>query len=85
MDIKKMNGEELFRYYTNGNCPESDYSDIVELLPYACPDKNKAFQLLKDITEQGKKLVAIYPGVGEKPRPGMKFIGSIPDGDLYIE
>jgi hypothetical protein len=83
-DFKKLKGEDLFYYFTRDH-NDKDYSSIVEMLPYALMDRDEALRVLENITKNGKKLVAIYPGNGEKPTTGMQFIGSIPDGGLYIK
>ena len=51
---------------------------------YAEPDREKALALLEKMVQDGKRLVAIYPGNGDVVPKGAKLVGDIPDGALYI-
>ena len=83
VDLTKLKGQDLFLYMTE-YLEDKDYSSTVSLLQYAEPDQEKAFALLEKVAQEGKRLVAVYPGLNEKPEPGMQLIGDIPDGALYI-
>lgn len=78
-----LKGEELFYHLTHD--VKNEYSSLVALLPYAIMDRDKAMLYLESIVKDNKILVAIYPGLGERPTTNMKFIGSIPDGALYVK
>lgn len=84
IDLSKLNGESLFWYFTN-DYPDEDYSSVVQLLPYAVMDLEKAYEILERIVREGKKLVAVYPWIEEIDTSKMEYIGSIMDGGLYIE
>lgn len=79
-----LKGFDLF-YFMTHEMDDPDYSSVVALLPYAESDMEKACNLLETIVKDGKRLVAVYPGLNEKPTPEMELVGSIPDGALYIE
>lgn len=83
-NISEMKGEELYDYYTSVDCPDRNLSDMVSLLSYAI-GKDRSIEILESIIKSGKTLVAIYPGLGEHPEKDMQYVGSIPDGELYIE
>ena len=84
MDLTKLKGKDLF-YYLTSCIDDKEYSEMVALITYAIPDANEAFTTLENIVKDGKRLVAIYPGNGERPTSGMVLIGAIPDGALYVE
>ena len=84
VDISKLNGESLFWYFTN-DYPDENYSSVVQLLPYAAMDLEKAYEILERIVREGKKLVAVYPGIEETDTSKMEYIGDIMDGGLFIE
>lgn len=58
--------------------------ELVELLRYAEPSQEKAASILRQCLTAGRKLVAVYPGNEETPPEKAAFIGSIPDGVLYL-
>lgn len=78
-----LKGEKLFYHLTHD--VKNEYSSVVALLPYAIMDRDKAMLYLESIVKDNKTLVAIYPGLGKKPTKNMKFVGSIPDGALYVK
>ena len=84
IDFTKLKGEDLFWYFTN-DYPDEDYSSVVQLLPYATMDIEKAYEILERIVREGKKLVAVYPFLEETDTSKMEYVGSIMDGGLYIE
>jgi hypothetical protein len=81
--VDLLDGEGLFYYYTT-DCPDSDYTSIVKLLPYATMDIDKAYKILERCQKEGKKLIATYPGMDEIDVSKLEYIGSIMDGELYI-
>lgn len=84
MDVTKLKGEDLFFYLTEVQ-PDKKLANMVGLLEYALMyDKNKVYKMLEKITTNNKKIIAIYPGLGEKAPEGAEFIGSICDGGLYM-
>lgn len=82
MDIKKMKGKDLYYYIVD--FADNDFSEAVQMLMYAEPDKGKALKLLEDVVQEDKKLVALYPGNGDVVPQGAKLVGAIPDGALYV-
>lgn len=83
MDIKKLKGIDLY-YYLTSEYAGTEYAETVSLLMYAEPDRDKAFALLEKMVQDGKRLVAIYPGNGDVAPQNADLVGSIPDGALYI-
>jgi len=85
MDLSKLSGEALFYYYEHAHS-NKDYASVVSLLPYALMDQQKAYDTLKRIVAENKKLVAVYPGVAgmDPDTSAMEYVGSILDGGLYI-
>lgn len=81
---KELSGEDLLYYMTN-DYPDKDYSSIVELLPLACGDIDKAYSILEKSVNENKILVAVYPGEGETDTSDLDLIGEIQDGALYIK
>lgn len=82
---KQLKGIDLFLFMTESICDE-EYLSVLNLLPVAtCYDMDKACEILERVQEKGKRLIAIYPGLGEKPTPEMELVGSIMDGALYIK
>lgn len=84
IDIKRLKGMDLFYYLTSDENPDKELSEMASLLLGSNPDMEESLKVLEDVVSQGKKLVAIYPGLGEKPTKGMELICSIPDGALYV-
>lgn len=85
IDIKKLKGMDLFYYLTSDENPDKELSEMASLLFGSNPDMEESLKVLEDVVRQGKKLVAIYPGLGEKPTKGMELICNIPDGALYVK
>jgi shikimate kinase len=87
VDISKLNGKELYEYFTN-NYPDADYSSVISLLPYAVMNDNKAFRLLERSVRENKKFYAYYPANPELNEnidiSKMEEIGSIMDGAMYL-
>ena len=84
IDYKKLKGEDLFYYFTTDH-PDKEYSSIVSLLPYVLMDLDKAFALLERSVRENKKFVAVYPGEEKTDTSTMEYVGSIPDGMLYLQ
>ncbi|MDR1552932.1 MAG: hypothetical protein LBS69_05665 [Prevotellaceae bacterium] len=87
VDISKLNGKELYEYFTN-NYPDDDYSSVISMLPYAAMDDDKAFRLLERSVREKKKFYAYYPAHPELNEgidiSKMEEIGTIPDGAMYF-
>lgn len=83
IDIKKLKGIDLY-YYLTSEYSGTEYAETVSLLMYAEPDKNKALRLLEKMIQDGKRLVAIYPGNGDVVPKDAELVGDIPDGALYV-
>jgi hypothetical protein len=83
INIKKLKGIDLY-YYLTSEYSGTEYAETVSLLMYAEPDKNKALRLLEKMVQDGKRLVAIYPGNGDVAPKDAELVGDIPDGALYV-
>lgn len=83
IDVKKLKGIDLY-YYLTSEYVEAETAEAVSLLMYAEPDRDKALTMLEKMVKDGKRLVAIYPGIGDVVPKGAELVGSIPDGSLYI-
>lgn len=83
IDVKKLKGLDLY-YYLTSEYSGTEYAETVSLLMYAEPDREKALALLEKMVQDGKRLVAIYPGNGDVVPRGAELVGDIPDGALYI-
>lgn len=83
IDVKKLKGIDLY-YYLTSEYSGTEYAETVSLLMYAEPDRGKALKLLEKMVQDGKRLVAIYPGNGDVVPKGAELVGDIPDGALYI-
>lgn len=83
IDVHTLKGEDLYYYMTRVH-PDWAVRSMVSLLSYAVMDSDKMHSILERMVASGKSLVAIYPGLGEKPTPDMEYLGSIPDGALYL-
>lgn len=73
---------EGFLYATTNASPED--VDLVRLLEYAEPDAKKNGAILRRCLDGKARLIAVYPGNGEKEPNGAKVVGSITDGCLYL-
>ena len=83
IDVNALKGADLFYYMTEMH-PDRKVRSMVFLLSYAVMDRDKTYSTLERMVASGKSLVAIYPGLGEEPTPDMEYLGSIPDGALYL-
>lgn len=84
IDYKKLKGEDLFYYFTTDH-PDKEYSSVVGLLQYAFDNPKDAFALLERCIQEDKVLFAVYPGEEKTDTSGLEYVGSIPDGSLYIK
>lgn len=85
IDVKALSGEDLFYFMTSSEYADTEYSAVVALLPYATMDMGKAIEILERVVRSDKVLVPVYPGIGDEPIDEMEFVGTIPDGALYIK
>ena len=85
VDIKKVKGKDLLLFMSSPEYVGEELASMVGLLSYATMDTDKAIRILEHVVQYDKTLVTVYPGLGEKPDDDMEFIGSIPDGGLYIK
>ena len=83
MDITTLKGEDLFYFFTH-DYEDKDYGSIVSLLQTAVGDANEAYSLLERVVSEDKKFIAVYPSVEDINTSNLEFVGSIPDGALYI-
>ena len=83
IDVKKLKGLDLY-YYLTSEYSGTEYAETGSLLMQAEPDREKALALLEKMVQDGKRLVAIYPGNGDVVPRGAELVGDIPDGALYI-
>lgn len=85
IDYKKMKGEDLFHYFTTDH-PDKDYASIIQLLPYAIMDAAEGFRILERAVKKGKEFIIVYPGIESKiDTSKMEYVGSVPDGLLYLK
>lgn len=84
IDYKKLKGEALFHYFTHDHT-DKEYRSVVSLLPYAVSDFNKAIILLEKAVREDRQFIAIYPGIEKTDTSEMEYVGSIPDGELYMK
>ncbi|MDD3078295.1 MAG: hypothetical protein PHH37_04205 [Paludibacter sp.] len=76
--------------FTQIDKPDSVPKDLWFLLQYAVMgDFDKISNIVSRINEEGKILVAVYPGVSELMKgidvSEMEYIGDIMDGGLYLK
>lgn len=83
IDIKTLKGIDLYYYIVD--FADEEFSEAVQLLMYAEPDKEKALKLLEDVVQKDKTLVAVYPEMGDVITKDMELVGDIPDGALYVK
>lgn len=83
IDVKTLKGIDLY-YYLTSEYSGTEYAEAVLLLMHAEPNRDKAFALLEKMVQDGRHLVAIYPGLGDVVPNGAEFVGNIMDGSLYI-
>lgn len=81
IDYTRLEGEDLFYYFTHDH-PDEDYRSVVALLIYAV---NEPYAFLEKCVKDGKTLVPVYPGIEKVDTVGMKYVGEIPDGALYMK
>lgn len=62
---------------------EEDAVSLVNLL-VLCLDAKGAGRILRKCLTEGKELVTVYPGNGEKEPKKGEYIGPIPDGSLFV-
>ena len=83
-DLSQMTGEEIWEYY-NHHAPRDNYQSVVMLLRFVIADsKPDKFEILEQCVRENKKLMAVYPSMGERSPKNGKIITDIPDGTLYI-
>lgn len=85
IDIKKLKGMDLFYYLTSTENPDEELAEMASLLFHSNSDREETLKVLEDVVKNGKKLVAIYPGLDDKPTKDMELICNIPDGALYLK
>jgi hypothetical protein len=84
IDFTKLQGEALFYYFTN-DYEDKNYSSIIEMLPYAVMDKDKALALLERVVREKKTFVVVYPGEEKTDTSKMEYVGDVIDGGIYIK
>ena len=77
-----LTGEALFDYLVN-TCNDKGYASIVKLLPYVVGDLVDVYNILGRTMKEDKHLVIVYPGI--KNIDTLGYIGSVPDGSMYID
>jgi hypothetical protein len=84
IDFTKLQGEDLFYYFTNDHY-DKDYSSIIAMLPYAVKEKDKALALLERVIRENKTFVVVYPGEEKTDTSQMEYVGQVSDGIMYIK
>lgn len=64
---------------------EHEDPSVADLIIYAEPNIDEALKLITRVIQEGRTIVAVYPGLNQEPEPGMEHVGSIIDGGLYIK
>ena len=85
IDIKKLKGMDLFYYLTSSENTDEELSEMASLLVGYSTNREEALKTLEEVAMGRKRLIAIYPGLGDVPTKNMKLVCGIPDGGLYIE
>ena len=84
IDYESMSDEQLMDFLIFFKHENEDYESAIHLLPYATMyDMEKIRSVLGKIEK--RILIAVYPGEEKTDTSGMEYIGSIPDGELYIK
>jgi len=83
LDLSKLDDWELFEYFCEKH-PDRNMRDGALLLPIALHDVDKENALLRRIARTGEKFVFYYPAFDKEEPANAEYIGSIPDGGLYI-
>ena len=81
-DLKKLNKKALWEHITSNEYHDWVYSRRVSLL-LNLHDMDKIQDILYYIVQNDKKIITIYPGLGEKVPKGAIFVTSVIDGALY--
>ena len=76
---------DLFYYLTSSENTDDELSEMASLLVGYSTNREEALKILEEVAMGRKKLIAIYPGLGEKPTKDMELICNIPDGALYVK
>ena len=71
----------LIKEYNKGR----EDTSVGDLIFYAANYIDEAVKIMTQVIQEGRELIAVYPGLDQKPEPGMTHVGPIPDGDLYIK
>lgn len=83
LDLSKLDDRELFEYFCDKH-PDRNMQLGALLLPIALHDMDRVHAFLRRIARTGEKFVFYYPAFdGEEPA-NAEYIGSIPDGGLYL-
>lgn len=83
-DFDKMHDSEILYFINNFEHTDKDYESIVKLLPYAVMYDVCKIRSVISKMRQGKKLVAIYPGIENINASNRELVGDILDGVLYL-
>ena len=83
LDLSKLDDRELFEYFCDKH-PDRNMRIGALLLPVALHDVDKENALLIRIARTGEKFVFYYPAFDKEEPANAEYIGSIPDGGLYI-
>ncbi len=83
LDLSKLDDIELYVYFTEKH-PDRNMRDGAFLLSVALHNVDKEIALLRRIARTGEKFVFYYPAFGGDEPANAEYIGSIPDGGLYL-
>jgi hypothetical protein len=81
--ILELNDDVILDYYIS-QITDDEYKSVVIMLKMATKDNRTAASFIRKSIKTGKKFSAVYAGIGEEPHEGSEYIGSIPDGSLYL-
>ena len=66
------------------NSDEDEEKDLVMLIAHSNLSKKEAGAFLRECLTKGRKLVAVYPGLGQTPPANATFVCGIMEGSVYI-
>ena len=79
----ELKGEALYLYFTKGQA-NAEYTSVVKLLNQVAGMPEEAYNILERCVSEGKKLIAVYPGIKNRDVSKLEYLGQIIDGALYM-
>ncbi len=64
---------------------EEEFDSVVAMVAYAMmKNDSEVKQMVEKWVSQGKRIIYFYPGLSSGDVSGMKYIGDVPDGAMYL-